>query len=67
MLMYMIITLLLYILQLNIQRTGDFNGAISVYEEALTMFPEFPEAHQNLGHLYETQNNIEKGRNAIRR
>lgn len=32
--------------------------AIAVYREALVMFPQFPEAHQNIGHLYDTQNDL---------
>lgn len=40
------------------QSKGEFANAISMYLQALEMFPEFPEAHQNLGHLYDHQNDL---------
>eukprot|EP01032_Pedospumella_encystans_P010712 gene10712-12498_t len=50
----------LYNQAVHLQRQGEFLMAIDTYLQALQYFPEFPEAHQNLGHLYETQKNFER-------
>jgi predicted O-linked N-acetylglucosamine transferase (SPINDLY family)/tetratricopeptide (TPR) repeat protein len=48
--------------QLHAQRKGNIRIAIGLYEQALALFPQFPEAHQNLGHLYETQHDLATAR-----
>ena len=39
---------------------GNKVEAEKYYEEALLLFPEFPEAHQNLAHLHDGNMNYDK-------
>jgi predicted O-linked N-acetylglucosamine transferase (SPINDLY family)/tetratricopeptide (TPR) repeat protein len=52
----------MFAFQLHAQRKGNIRIAIGLYEQALALFPQFPEAHQNVGHLYETQQDLATAR-----
>ena len=40
-------------LAISKRKVGDFKGALSSYEKALSIWPDFPEAHLNLSILYD--------------
>ncbi len=46
---------------------NDFQGAIKFYDEALKIFPEFPEAEVQRGNAYQSLNNLEEAENSFRR
>lgn len=46
---------------------GDFSGAIKFYDEALKIFPEFPEIEFQRGNAYQSLGNMEEAEKSFRR
>lgn len=40
-------------------QTGDTRGAIALFEDMATSYPELPEPHNNLGVLYASKGELE--------
>ncbi|TAE61578.1 MAG: tetratricopeptide repeat protein [Nostocales cyanobacterium] len=47
--------------------TGDYNGAISVYQEAARLDPRNARIHSGIGYLYAQQNNFKSALDSYRR
>ena len=54
---------LFYNTGLLLQKAGQHEDAIRLYQEALTERPNFAEALLNLGHALKAQGNVEEARN----